>query len=65
MKKHLLNEVEFRGENVGVKFSRKFYPYYLNGFKGASRIRGEIVLMENLDEILKKLNGILSQVKSI
>ena len=65
MKKHLLNEVEFRGENVGVKFSRKFYPYYLNGFQGASRIRGEIVLMENLDEILKKLNGILSQVKSI
>ena len=59
MKQHLLKEVEFRGENVGVKFVRKFYPYYINGFQGASRLRGELVLMDNLDEILKTLDGIL------
>ena len=59
MKKHLLKEVEFRGENVGVKFVRKFYPYYINGFQGASKLRGELVLMDNLDEILKTLDGIL------
>ncbi len=29
-KKHLLREIEFRGEEVGVKFVRKFYPYYIN-----------------------------------
>ena len=59
MKQHLLKEVEFRGENVGVKFVRKFYPYYINGFQGASKLRGELVLMDNLDEILKTLEGIL------
>lgn len=58
MKKHLLKEVEFRGETVGIKFVRKFYPYYINGFQGASRLRGELVLNDNLEDILKKLDGI-------
>lgn len=59
MKRHLLKEVEFRGEIVGIKFVRKFYPYYVNGFSGASRLRGELVLNDNLADILKKLDGIL------
>ena len=60
LKKHLIKEVEFRGENIGVKFVRKFYPYYVNGFCGASKLRGELVLIDRLDEILKKLDGILA-----
>lgn len=60
LKKHLNKEVEFRGENIGVKFCRKFYPYYVNGFQGASRLRGELVLMDDLKEIFKKLDGILA-----
>ena len=59
LKKHLNKEVEFRGENIGVKFCRKFYPYYVNGFTGASRLRGELVLMDNLEEIFQKLDKIL------
>lgn len=59
MKKHLSKEVEFRGEDVGVKFVRKFYPYYINGFCGASRLRGELVLMNNYKEIIKTLDKIL------
>ena len=59
MKKHLLKEVEFRGEEVGIKFVRKFYPYYVNGFPGASKYRGELVLMDNLKEILSLLDSIL------
>lgn len=59
LKEHLKREVELRGENAGVKFVRKFYPYYLNGFQGASRLRGEIVLIERLDEVLKKLDSVL------
>ena len=51
--------MELRGEKVGVKFVRKFYPYYLNGFQGASKLRGEIVLIESLEEILTKLNNIV------
>lgn len=59
MKKLLLKEVEFRGENVGIKFVRKFYPYYVNGFAGASRYRGELVMMDNLNDIIKKLDSVL------
>ena len=59
MKKLLLKEVEFRGENVGIKFVRKFYPYYVNGFQGASKYRGELVLIDDLKEIITKLDSIL------
>ena len=59
IKRHLLREIEFRGEEVGIKFTRKFYPYYVNGFPGASRCRGELVLMENTKEIIKLLDLIL------
>lgn len=62
MKKHLLREVEFRGENVGIKFVRKFYPYYVNGFQGASRCRGELVMLDNLKDILGLLDKILLNV---
>ena len=59
LKKHLIKEVELRGENVGVKFVRKFYPYYLNGFTGASRIRGEIITEPELNKIFNTLDNIL------
>ena len=59
MRKHLLKEVEFRGEDVGLKFVRKFYPYYVNGFQGASKCRGELVLMDNIRDINKMLDEIL------
>ena len=59
MKKHLLKEVEFRGENVGLKFVRKFYPYYVNGFCGASKYRGQLVLVDNVKEINRMLDEIL------
>lgn len=58
LKKHLLKEVEFRGEDVGIKFCRKFIPYYLNGFAGASKLRGELVLIDNLKDFLSKLDGV-------
>ena len=58
LKQHLLREVELRGEKTGVKFVRKFYPYYLNGFQGASKMRGEIVLIEKLKDVFKKLDDI-------
>lgn len=59
IKKHLMRELEFRGEDVGVKFTRKFYPYYVNGFPGASKYRGELVLMNNPKDIFNLLNMIL------
>lgn len=59
MKQLLLREVEFRGEEVGIKFVRKFYPYYVNGFSGASKYRGELVLNNDLKNILSTLDSIL------
>ena len=61
MRKHLMKEVELRGENVGLKFVRKFYPYYISGFSGASKYRGQLVLMDNIREINSTLDEILSK----
>ena len=61
LKNHLLKEIELRGEKVGVKFVRKFYPYYVNGFQGASRMRGELVLLDNVEEIFSRLNTLAVQ----
>ena len=61
MRDYLRREIEFRGEDVGIKFVRKFYPYYINGFTGASKYRGELVLLENLSEINKMLDKIALQ----
>lgn len=61
MKEHLRREVEFRGEDIGIKFVRKFYPYYVNGFSGASRCRGELVLMNNIKNINELLDKIALQ----
>ncbi len=61
LKQHLLEEIELRGEDVGIKFCRKFIPYYLNGFPGASKLRGELVLMEDLAEIFSTLDNIVGK----
>ena len=60
MKQLLMREIEFRGENIGIKFVRKFYPYYVNGFSGASHCRGALVLMDDVKEIFKMLDDILT-----
>ena len=65
LKQHLIREAEFRGENVGVKFCRKFIPYYLSGFQGASKLRGELVLIDSLKEVLKRLDELLIKQSSV
>ena len=61
LKLHLLEEMELRGEDVGIKFCRKFIPYYLSGFPGASKLRGELVLMDNPDKVFSVLNNICAK----
>ena len=56
LKSHLNQEMELRGELVGIKFMRKFYPYYLAGFKNAKVLRSKLVIEENYDNIMKYLN---------
>ena len=66
MKKLLLREIDFRGEEVGIKFVRKFYPYYVNGFTGASKYRGELVMIDDLDKIITLLDKIaLNSLKNV
>lgn len=55
---HIKEEIKLRGENTGIKFMRKFYPYYLSGFKHAKQLRTELVLEENYDKIITILNNI-------
>lgn len=59
LKRHLDEEIKFRGENVGIKFFRKFYPYYIAGIKNAAKIRGILVVEENYDNIFKTLDLLL------
>lgn len=52
---HLKMEIEFRGEDIGVKFMRKFFPYYISGVRNAAKIRAEIVLEDDAGKIIKTL----------
>ena len=56
LKFHLDEEIKLRGENTGIKFMRKFYPYYLSGFQHAKQLRTKLVTEENYSEIIKALN---------
>lgn len=58
LKIHLNEEIKLRGENIGIKFTRKFYPYYINNVKNAAKYRAELVLEEDYDEIIRKLHQI-------
>lgn len=53
---HLNEEIALRGENVAIKFMRKFYPYYFAGFKNAKTIRTKLVLEEDYNTIIKTLD---------
>lgn len=59
MKKHLDKEIELRGENVGLKFVRKFYPFYISGIQNAAKYRSQLVVMEDYNEIIKMLDLIM------
>lgn len=56
LKQHLNEEIKLRGENIGIKFCRKFYPYYIAGIKNAAKIRSILVTEEKYDNIIKTLD---------
>ncbi len=59
LKKHLRQEIIQRGENVGIKFVRKFYPHYIRNIQNAAKYRGELVIEDNYERIIEKLDSIL------
>ncbi len=60
LKWHLEEEIKLRGENVAIKFMRKFYPYYLSGFENAKVLRSKLVLEEDYNKIIKLLTTAIS-----
>lgn len=58
LKKHLDGEIKLRREDVGIKFTRKFYPYYISGIKNAAKYRVELITETNYDKIIKILDDI-------
>ncbi len=58
LKRHLDEEIALRGENVGLKFVRKFYSYYIRGIKSAAGIRHLLVTEDNYDKIIEILEEI-------
>jgi tRNA-dihydrouridine synthase B len=59
LKWHLDEEIKLRGENVAIKFMRKFYPYYLAGFENAKQLRSKLVIEDDYNIILELLNSML------
>lgn len=58
LKIHLDEEIKLRGEDIGIKFIRKFYPYYINSIKNAAKYRAELVIENNYKKIIKILDEI-------
>lgn len=59
LKEHLDEEIKLRGEDIGIKFVRKFYPYYINGIKNAAKYRAELVMENDYNKIVETLDLIL------
>lgn len=58
LRTHLDEEIALRGEKVGIKFVRKFYPFYINGIKNAAKYRSRLVLIDDYNELTGALDYI-------
>lgn len=61
MREHLDDEIALRGEQNAIPFTRKFYPYYIKGIKGASQFRYALVTETDYDKIMNLLDEIENQ----
>ena len=58
MKIHLDEEIKLRGENLAIKFFRKFYPFYISGIRNAAKIRSLLVVADDYNKILESIDYI-------
>lgn len=65
LKLHLNAEIEHRGEENGIKFFRKFYPYYIKGVRGGGAYRSKLVTENNYNSILNTLDEIVENDQEI
>lgn len=57
---HTKNEVKYRGEESGIRFMRKFFPYYVKNIKNAGKYRFKLVKCNQLEEVEKIFDEINS-----
>ncbi|OGI03466.1 MAG: tRNA dihydrouridine synthase DusB [Candidatus Melainabacteria bacterium GWF2_37_15] len=55
---HCQNEVEYRGEEAGIKHMRKFFAYYVKNIRNAGQYRFKLVRCITLEEVEKTFNEI-------
>lgn len=58
LKQHIDMEIALRGEPVGIKFVRKFYPCYIKGIRGGAEYRFNLVREDSYKNIMKILDEI-------
>jgi nifR3 family TIM-barrel protein len=58
MRDHAERLIELFGEEAGMRQMRKWCTWYTIGFPGSARVRGELVRVRTLDQMLRLLAGI-------
>lgn len=58
LKRHLDFQIDFRTQEHGIKFFRKFYPCYIKGIRGGGEYRHKLVTELNYETICSILNEI-------
>lgn len=59
LRRHLDMQIAFRGEDVGIKFFRKFYPSYIKNIRGGGDYRHRLVTELDYNKIISILDEIL------
>ena len=59
LRRHLDMQIAFRGEDVGIKFFRKFYPSYIRNVRGGGDYRHRLVTELDYNKIVSILDEIL------
>lgn len=63
LRRHLKDEIELRGEYSAIRICRKYYAHYIRGIEGASVLRGQLVVEEDYNKILKLLDEFEKNVR--
>lgn len=56
--RHAKLQRQYKGENVGMREMRKHVAWYMAGFPGAAKVRGQVNCVTTFEELEKLLNGL-------
>lgn len=60
--KHLRHSVEYKGERKGVIEFRKYYSGYLKGQPGVSKLRQELMMLNDVEPVIARLHRYAGEV---